>query len=429
MFSRVYFILAPSVLASLDFYLDLCFYYFSFFDVMSSETPDLLERWIGDGLAASAALEVEQMIDYFDRLPDSILLVIFNQISDVKALGRCRVVSHRFYSLVPLVDNVSVRIDCVISDDPSTSSYSSGSSAAAEKTRSVLSHFARVVLGGIVRPIFALGQILSSSSSKRLSYAESSLPEVSHYSPSEVLKSFKEIRRLRIELPAGELGVNDGVLLKWKANFGSTINSCVILGASSVLSLSSASLSTQFGSPNGAPDLCGEEDSVSIPESFYANGGLKLRVVWTISSLIAASARHYLLQPIVSDHETLEFLDLTDADGQGVLSMNRRQLQELTVNPVSASGSSQRTLMPALSMRLWYEPLLETPCGMMLKGATLVAIQPSEEKSEELVAGGSCTSEVSSDFSWVLSAFEEPYSSAARMLMERRSYCLEMNSF
>lgn len=401
--------------------------------MMSSVKPDLVERWIRDGLAASVASEEEQGIDHFDRLPDSILLVIFNQISDVKALGRCCVVSHRFHCLVPLVDNVCVRIDCVISDDPSTSSSSSGSSAAAaEKTRSVLSHFARVVLGGIVRPIYALGQILSSSPSKRLSYAaESSFSEVSHYSPSEVLKSFKEIRRLRIELPAGELGINDGVLLKWKADFGSTINSCVILGASSVLSLSSpTSLSGQIGNPNPAPDdLCGGEENAAIPESFYANGGLKLRVVWTISSLIAASARHYLLQPIVSGHETLEFLDLTDADGQGVLSMNKQQLQELAVNPVSASGSSQRTLMPALSMRLWYEPLLEIPCGLLLKGATLVAIQPSEERSREMVAGGSCTSDVSSDLSWVLNAFEEPYSSAARMLMERRSYCLEMNSF
>lgn len=396
---------------------------------MSGVLADLPEHRIGGGLAASALVEEDHGMDQFDRLPDSIILVIFNQISDVKALGRCCVVSRRFYSLATLVDNVSVRVDCVISDDTSTSSSSSsssGSSAAAGKTRSVFSHFARIVLCGIARPIHALGQILSSSASKRLSYAESSFSEVSHHSPSEVLKKFKEIRRLRIELPAGELGVDDGVLLKWKAEFGSTIHSCVILGASSVLS--SSSLSAKLGNPNPAPDLCGDDDnSASIPESFYTSGGLKLRVLWTISSLIAASARHYLLQPIVSDHETLECLDLTDVDGQGVLSMNRRQLQELTVSPVSASGSSQRTLMPALSMRLWYAPLLEIPCGMVLKGATLVAIQPSEERSRE-TAGG-CASGKSSDFSCVLNAFEEPYRTAARMLTERRSYCLEMNSF
>lgn len=336
-------------------------------------------------------------------------------------------VSRRFHGLVPLVDNVVVRVDCVISDDPSLSSSSSSSSAipgavAADKSRGIFSHLARFVFGGIVRPFYALGQILSVPSSKRVSSANSasSSSEVSHHSPSEVLKNFKEIRRLRIVLPAGELGVDEGVLLKWKADFGSTLDSCVILGAASVLSSKSANA-------NPTHDLCAGEDNGNIPESFYMNGGLKLRVVWTISSLIAASARHYLLQPIISDHETLEFLDLTDADGQGVLTMDRGQLQDLRVRPVSASGSSQRTLVPALSMRLWYAPLLEIPGGLVLKGATLVAIRPSEEPQKEVVGGGSIGEPL--DLSWVSNALEEPYRTAAKMLVKRRTYCLEMNSF
>ncbi|KAK8655248.1 hypothetical protein V6N13_107836 [Hibiscus sabdariffa] len=71
------------------------------------------------------------------------------------------------------------------------------------------------------------------------------------------------------------------------------------------------------------------DDNGSIPESFYTNKGLKL--VWKISSLIAASTRHYLLQPIIAEHKTLDSLILTDADGQGVLRMNRDQLDELRV--------------------------------------------------------------------------------------------------
>ena len=54
---------------------------------------------------------------HFDCLLDSILLLIFNRIGDVKALGRCCVVSRRFHSLVPQVDNVFVWVDCVISND------------------------------------------------------------------------------------------------------------------------------------------------------------------------------------------------------------------------------------------------------------------------------------------------------------------------
>jgi len=246
-----------------------------------------------------------------------------------------------------------------------------------------------------------------------------------------VLHSFKELRRLHIELPTGELGIDDGVLLKWKADFGSTLGSCVILGASSVSSKPPTGFTqaetAAADSAATAPDTSREtEEPGSLPDSLYTNGGLKLRVVWTISSLIAASARHYLLHPIICNHETLESLDLTDADGQGVLTMDRRQLQELRMRPVSPSGSSHRTLMPALSMRLHYAPLIELPGGTLLKGATLVAIRPSEDALREGqgvgAAGpvGTC---------WISEAFEEPYRTAAKVLLKRRAYCLEMNSF
>ena len=58
-------------------------------------------------------------------------------------------------------------------------------------------------------------------------------------------------------------------------------------------------------------------------------GGLKLRVVWTISALIAASARHYLLRELVEEHEEIEKLVLTDKEGEGTLVMNKEGLAEL----------------------------------------------------------------------------------------------------
>ncbi|KAL6609683.1 hypothetical protein ACP70R_039652 [Stipagrostis hirtigluma subsp. patula] len=378
--------------------------------------------------------------DHFDRLPDALLLVIFNRIADVKALGRCSLVSRRFHSLVPLVDSVLVRVDCVIPDEPPSPSSSSPSApsspTASVRARGVFSQIARIVLGGIVKPIQALGQILSPANSARglsspsSSSSSSSLPpgDVSHHSPSEVLRSFKELRHLRIELPAGELGVDDGVMLKWKADFGSTLGSCVILGASSASPACAAPSSAGSDGAGTAPavDSRGDEPddgSGNIPESFYTNGGLKLRVLWTISSLIAAAARHYLLQPIVADHSTLESLDLTDADGQGVLTMNKWQLQELRVTPVSASVDSNRTLMPALSMWLWYAPCVELPGGLVLNGATLVAIKPSDEATRDTDGNGAAGS------AWVSDAFEEPYRTAVRKLLTRRTYTLEMNSF
>ncbi|CAL9771891.1 unnamed protein product [Musa acuminata subsp. burmannicoides] len=394
------------------------------------------------GGLAEAEDNEEEEIDHFDRLPDSVLLLVFNRVGDVKDLGRCCIVCSRFHSLVRLVDSVLVRVDCVISDDPSPSP---AGVAGGDSARGVFSHLARIVLGGIARPFQALGHILAPSagvasdrrsspsllSSSSSSSSSSPLSELSHHSPAEVLKNFKEIHGLRIELPAGELGVDDGVLLKWKAEFGSTLDSCLILSASSVLS--SSSISPKSSSPNSNPsfqDACGGDDGGSIPESFYTNGNLKLRVFWTISSLIAASARHYLLHPIVADHETLESLELTDVDGQGVLTMDRRQLQEFRVKPVSASGSSQRTLVPALNMRLWYAPYLELPGGAVLKGATMVAVRPSQERWREVASSGEWGGSLGpSDRCWISGAFEEPYRSAAGMLVKGRTYCLEMNSF
>ncbi|CAN7070715.1 unnamed protein product [Brassica oleracea var. botrytis] len=357
--------------------------------------------------------------DFFDHLPDSILLLVFNRIGDVKALGRCGVVSKRFHSLVPQVENVVVRVDCVISDDDDPSSLSP------DKPRSSASPFS-AIFRLIFKPLHALTQLLatkrSSSSPSSPSPSSSSLSitgggedgeieqgGVTHHSPTQVLKNFNEIRFLRIELPAGELGIDDGVLLKWRAEFGSTLENCVILGASSV--------ATDPPPSDDSNAAAAVEDNGSIPESFYTNGGLKLRVVWTISSLIAASARHYLLQPIIAEHKTLDSLVLTDTDGQGVLCMNRDQLEELRVKPLSASSASKRTLVPALNMRLWYAPSLELPDGTVLKGATLVAIRPSESKKEVC------------DVSWVSSAFDGVYGVAAKMLVKRRTYCLEMNSF
>jgi hypothetical protein len=371
-------------------------------------------------------------IDHFDRVPDSLLLLVFNKIGDVKALGRCCVVSRRFHSLVPQVENVVVRVDCVISDDDSNSSSNSS-----DKSRGPFWNLLRLVFGGIAKPIQTLGQFLgpkrvnSSSLGNSSSSGSSSLAVgieddgdggVTHHSPTQVLKNFNEIRLLRIELPSGELGIEDGVLLKWRADFGSTLDNCVILGASSVFHPKSSQDGVVVVDASSCGVVGNGDDNGSIPDSFYTNGGLKLRVVWTISSLIAASARHYLLQPIISEHKTLDNLVLTDADGQGVLYMNRDQLEELRVKPLSASSASKRTLVPALNMRLWYAPHLELPDGVVLKGATLVAIRPSELSPTTAKKEGS-------DLSWVSTAFEEPYRSAAAMLIKRRTYCLEMNSF
>lgn len=60
------------------------------------------------------------------------------------------------------------------------------------------------------------------------------LPQVAHHSPAQMLKNFTHVRTLGIEIPAGDVGTEDGVLPKWRAEFGSTRQSCVILEGTKV---------------------------------------------------------------------------------------------------------------------------------------------------------------------------------------------------
>uniref|UniRef100_J3M8D0 F-box domain-containing protein n=1 Tax=Oryza brachyantha TaxID=4533 RepID=J3M8D0_ORYBR len=338
-------------------------------------------------------------VDQFDRLPDSLVLVILNNVEDVRSLGRCSAVSKRFYGLVPLVHDVYVKIDRVVTVDGDAEDMLNLS---APKPRNILSHFLKMMLFTIIKPFH--GMRGPNGAGRPL------FPQLAQHSPAQVLHNFTHIRSLRIELPSGDVGTEDGVLLKWRAEYGSTLQNCVILGGTQV-----------DRKPVGAEHELYSEDNGSMPESFYTNGGLKLRVVWTISSLIAASTRHYLLRSIIKDHPTLTSLVLTDADGQGTLSMGAEQLKEFRENQLSASACSNRTQVPACNMKLKYAPYLELPGGIALQGATLVAIKPS-------TSNGTHTSRKESD-AFISGAFDGPFKFAVKALMKRRTYLLEMNGF
>lgn len=338
--------------------------------------------------------------DQFDRIPDSIVLHILNKVADVRALGRCSAVSKRFNALVPLVHDVYVKIDRVVTGDGDVDDMSNSSSP---KPRNLFSHFLKFMIFALLKPFHNLRS--TNGSNKPL------FPQLSHHSPAQVLKNFAHVRNLKIELPAGDVGTEEGVLLKWRAEFGSTLHNCVILGGTRI--------ERKLASSNQEPLV---EDNGSIPESFYTNGGLKLRVVWTISSLIAASTRHYLLRSIIKDHPTLRSLVFTDADEQGTLFMGAEQLKEFREKPLAASASSNRTQVPASNMKLRYAPYLDLPNGMGMQGATLVAIKPSSD-------GGNVSSSRKEAEAFVSGAFDGPFRAAVKALVKRRTYLLEMNGF
>eukprot|EP00250_Pteridium_aquilinum_P012714 c20893_g1_i1 orf=278-1033(+) len=156
--------------------------------------------------------------DPFEKLHDCVVLQILNCIGDIKALGRCSVVSKRFCSLVFLVKSVTVKVDCVITGEDT---------ALNARERGFFGHLFRLVVGSLAKPLQVFQHMIGT---------KKTVPtNLSHHSPGEVLKNFKAIQNLRIELPGGELGVEDGVVLKWRAEFGSTLENCVILGASGLV--------------------------------------------------------------------------------------------------------------------------------------------------------------------------------------------------
>ncbi|KAG6527439.1 F-box protein At5g46170-like [Zingiber officinale] len=341
--------------------------------------------------------------DYFDQIPDSLLLLIFNKLADARSLGRCSAVSKRFNSLVPLVHDLFVKIDRVVPVDGDCDFASLSS----PKPSNIFAHLLKLILLTILRPFHHL--LSTNGRNKPL------FPQVSHHSPSRVLKNFTQVHNLRIELPAGDVGKEDGVFLKWRAEFGSTLQNCVVLGGTRIEHESTSSVNLQ-GSV--------EEDNGSLPESFYTNGGLKLRVIWAISSLLAASTRHYLLHQIVKEHTTLRSLVLTDADGQGTLTMGVEQLKEFREKQLAPSASSNRTQVPATKMKLRYAPYLELRERMGVQGATLIVIKPVGE-------GTSCGYSSSKREMEALScgAFDGPFQAAVKALAKRRTYLLEMNGF
>ncbi|KAG2699141.1 hypothetical protein I3760_07G178700 [Carya illinoinensis] len=347
-------------------------------------------------------------MDGFDRIPDALVLFIFNSVSDIKTLIRCRAVSKRFNSLVPHTESLLLKVDRVVSSE-------SGNTDAALLT------FLRSILK-------SLHNLLSP---KPHPIQTRSLPN----SPAEILRGFEKIKNLEIELPSGDLKLEKKAVVMWRAEFGSTLRSCIIFGFREIRT--------------------SQSPMTRIPADFFDvdfAGGLKLRVVWTISALIAASVRHYLLREVVKEHDELERVVLKDREGEGMVLMDKEGLREfaegaepqVTDNTEGMAAAqdglvggeaegegiwerinSGRTTVPSVRMRMRHMQKLELKGGAWMDGATLVMVRPtnSNKAVEE--------DEVDKmDAELALEAFGGGvYGEAVQSLLNTRGYLLEMNSF
>ncbi|XP_008445343.2 F-box protein AUF2 [Cucumis melo] len=323
--------------------------------------------------------------DGFDSLPDSLILLIFNSVSDVKTLIRCRAVSKRFNSLVPHSDSLSLTVDCVISSDSDSDSDSDQNSFLLSFFKSVVKSF-----------LDLLSPILVQSETQN--------------SPAQILRQFLQIQHLQIEFPTTDLKVER--VVKWRAEFGDALKSCVILIFREIR--------------KGAI----EEDDVDYNLDFI--GGLKSKVFMTISTLITASARHHVLGEVVEEHLEMESLVLRDRGGEGVVVMEKKGLEELRRWRMGDGGEvaewrRTRTRVPSTTVRMRHRGRVEVRRGMWMEDATLVVVRPSGNCRKS--GDGDVDKE---DAEVAVKAFEgdDVYREAVEALLKKgKRYQLEMNSF
>ncbi|KAM7258799.1 hypothetical protein ACFE04_014540 [Oxalis oulophora] len=337
-------------------------------------------------------------MDAFDQLPDSLILQIFNSVSDVKTLIRCRSISKRFDYLVPQTESLLLNVDRVISPESNS-------------TNSLFSFLINLIFNR-----------------KSQAYAQ----------PAQILSSFVDVRRLIIQLPPDDLpllksgnvngGGDDDFLtclndnlptqwqehpsvqkscpsgeVKWVAEFGETLKSCVVFGFSYVTKLVNDDESRQH-------ETC---------EDFER--GLKERVVWTISSLMAASSRHCMLKEVVKKSKRLEEVTLTDKDGKGTVLMGKKGLRECreaagTAEEGGGDGWLAVVKNDGVRMRIRKMNMVRLGDGGVV-GATLVVMRPVNDDVADV------------DAELALKAFgygEERL--VVETLLKSQSYVLEMKA-
>jgi len=314
-------------------------------------------------------------MDVFDGLPDPIIVDILNKVGDVKTLLRCSSLSKRFNSLVPQSESLTLRLDHSVSDSP------------------VVTSIFRSLFNGLVS--------LFSKPAKPIT--------ITTFSPSlpfKILSRFDRIRNLDVELPGGDVKLEKGAAVKWKAEFGKTLKSCVIVAFRSA------------GTVSSPVAVEGESDAEFVT-------GLKTRVVWTISALMAASSRHYLMREVVKEHEEIESLVMRDKEREGTVVMNEEGLKELRntearVEDEERVVKNKRSVVPSVRMSMRHAPSLKLKSGICLESATLVIVRPSGADFE-----------VGDDAELATEAFvgDCMYGEAVVALLKCKKNALEMNSF
>ncbi|KAF7120891.1 hypothetical protein RHSIM_Rhsim13G0214700 [Rhododendron simsii] len=306
-----------------------------------------------------AAKKKEEAENQFQRLPDDVVLNIFNKLSDIQCLCRCFVVAKRFSSLIPLVQTVSIKsktwsskYDC--KTVPRKSEYHHGGTLP-------LGNLSEYLITNLVfRPLREL-------------YNRSLFP-TSHRDVSGVifLSKLTHVRALNVELPSNFDGDNDSVS-KWGAKFTPNLDSVTFLYASS--------LSKMMESEQQQKSESEESDEEEEMEHGITNRERNLRIVIAIECIKDAvlwlGILCFVADCPLSHFPMLQSVTITDSQKKGAkLCLSVEKLAECR-NTFSMtrmhSLSSMAWSWTLENMRVGYVPVLQLPMSKyVMKGVTIV---------------------------------------------------------
>ncbi|KAH7861837.1 hypothetical protein Vadar_031529 [Vaccinium darrowii] len=267
-------------------------------------------RHVGEAIGEEEEAEISQ----FQRLPDDIVLIIFDKVSNVKWLCRCSMVSKRFFSLVPLVQTVSTRIFMPCKP----------------VNNGLLGKFSKFLSNMVLKPLryfhkLALSPPLQSHDPPRLMF----------------LCSLKQTRFLNFEFVSGFNAINDSVF-QWGCQFNTKQASVTFLIATSLSKIME-------------PEEESEEEELG-PRFYYS-------AMWVGLWLHA-------LCDVVTRHPMLQSITISDLINKGVPErcLGGEKLVECR-NAVALAEES----WAKRNVRVGCVPVLQLPrSGYVMKHATIM---------------------------------------------------------
>ncbi|XP_058198600.1 F-box protein AUF2-like [Rhododendron vialii] len=285
--------------------------------------------------------EEEKAENQFQRLPDDVVVDIFDKLSDIKCLCRCFMVSQRFSSLIPRVQTLSIKTQ--IWDFLSLSLKLSEPEN--PQGNGFLGKFSKFLISNLVlKPLRYLPDL--------------TLSPCSRFNLSGVLffRKLTQIRSLNIEIPSDFMDENDS-FFKWGTNFPK-LDSITVLYASCISKIME---SEQEDETNN--DITLEEIDRRLAVACKC---VKVALLWVC-----------ILSYVVEFYPMLESFTICDSMNKGVkLCLGGEKLVECR-NCFSVNKFVSLMERPNFSrrenMKVGYVSVLELPMsGYVMKGLTIM---------------------------------------------------------